>query len=58
MLGGILDIILGIILITLMKEIGIAISFAITETFITIAMFIFLQKKGIKIIDKSLKDII
>lgn len=52
MIGGILDIILGIILITLMKEIGIAISFVVTETFITIAMFIFLQKKGIKIINK------
>lgn len=51
MIGGILDIILGIILITLMKEIGIAISFVITETFITTAMFIFLQKKGIKIIN-------
>lgn len=53
MIGGILDIILGIILITLMKEIGIAISFVVTETFITIAMFIFLQKKGIKIINRT-----
>ncbi|WP_455645991.1 flippase [Methanosphaera sp.] len=52
MLGGILDIILGIILIILMREIGIAISFAITETFITVAMFIFLQRKGIKIINR------
>lgn len=51
-IGGIIDIVLGIILITLMKEIGIAISFAITETFITIAMLIFLQKNNIKIIGK------
>ncbi len=53
MIGGIIDIVLGIILITLMKEIGIAISFATTEIFITIAMFIFLQRKGIKIINKN-----
>ena len=46
-------IILQIILITLMKEIGIAISFATTEIFITIAMFIFLQRKGIKIINRN-----
>ena len=52
MLGGLLDIILGIILIYLLKEVGIAISFTITEIFITIAMFIFLQNKGIKIIGK------
>lgn len=52
LIGGILDIILGIILITLMNEIGISISFAITEIFITVAMFIFLQRKGIKIIGK------
>ena len=52
LLGGIIDIVLGIILISLYKEIGIAISFAITETFITIAMLTFLQRKGIKIIGK------
>ena len=51
-MGGIIDIVLGIILITLLKEIGIAISFAITETFITIAMLIFLQRKNIKILGK------
>ena len=52
LLGGIIDIVLGIILITLFKEIGIAISFAITETFITLAMLTFLQRKGIKILGK------
>lgn len=52
LIGGILDIILGIILILLLNEIGISISFAITEIFITVAMFIFLQQKGIKIIGK------
>lgn len=52
LMGGIIDIILGIILISLFKEIGIAISFAVTETFITIAMLTFLQRKNIKIIGK------
>ena len=52
-MGGILDIILGIILISLWNEVGIAISFAITETFITLAMLTFLQRKGIKIIGKN-----
>lgn len=52
MLGGILDIVLGIILILLIKEIGIAISFVITEIFITVAMFLFLQNKGIKIVGR------
>lgn len=51
-LGGIIDIILGIILITLMKEIGIAISFTITETIVTVAMLTFLQRKNIKILGK------
>lgn len=51
-MGGVIDIILGIILITLFKEIGIAISFAVTETFITVAMLTFLQRKNIKIIGK------
>ena len=49
-MGGILDIILGIILITLFNEVGIAISFAVTETFITVAMLLFLQSKDIKIV--------
>lgn len=53
MIGGIINIILGVILILLIKEIGIAISFTITETFITLAMFIFLQHKGIKIIGNN-----
>jgi PST family polysaccharide transporter len=52
LMGGIIDIVLGVILITVLKEIGIAISFAITETFITVAMLVFLQRKGIKILGK------
>ncbi|MCD7781680.1 MAG: flippase [Methanosphaera sp.] len=51
LLGGILDIVLGIILITFMAAEGIAISFLITEIFITASMFLFLQSKDIKIID-------
>lgn len=52
LMGGIIDIILGITLISLLQEVGIAISFVITETFITIAMLLFLQRMGIKILGK------
>lgn len=53
MLGGIFDVILGIILILLYEAVGIAISFATTEIFITIAMLIFLERKGINIIKRG-----
>lgn len=53
LIGGIINIVLAIILITLYKQIGIAISFVVTESFITIAMFLFLQTHGIKIIDRK-----
>lgn len=56
MLGGILDIVLGSILIILLNEVGISLSFVITETFITVAMFLFLQRKGIKIIGNKRED--
>lgn len=52
LIGGILDVILGIIMITLLQEVGIAISFVVTETFITVAMLLFLQHMGIKILGK------
>lgn len=56
LLGGILDVILGITLITLLQEVGIAISFVITETFITVAMLLFLQHREIKILGKLSAD--
>ena len=56
MLGGILDIVLGSMMIMLMNEVGISLSFVITETFITVAMFLFLQRKGIKIIRHKRED--
>ena len=55
LLGGILNIVLAIILITFIQQLGVAISFVVTETFITVAMFIFLQTHGIKIISKNEK---
>ncbi len=54
LMGGILDIVLGIILITLLNDVGIAISFLTTETFITVAMFLFLRHKDINVVDTSI----
>lgn len=55
LLGGILNIVLAVILIFFYQQLGVAISFVVTETFITVAMFIFLQTHGIKIISKNEK---
>ncbi|WP_303234929.1 flippase [Methanosphaera cuniculi] len=52
LIGGIINIILAIILILTYGVIGIATSFVITESFITISMLIFLQTHNIKIIQK------
>lgn len=57
LLGGIINIIMAIILITIYGVIGIAVCFVITESFITIAMLIFLQTHNIKIIPTKRKKI-
>ena len=48
--GSVLNIILSIILVPLFQEIGSAVSVLSVEMFITISMFIYLQKTGINII--------
>jgi PST family polysaccharide transporter len=48
--GSILNIILSIILVPLFKEIGSAVSVVVVESFITIVMLFFLQKRGIDLI--------
>jgi len=51
--GSILSIILSLILVPLYQDIGSAVTVTIVETFITIAMFIYLQKSGLKIIGEN-----
>jgi len=48
--GSILNILLSLIIVPLFQEVGSAISVLIVEAFITISMFIYLQKTGIDII--------
>ncbi|MCE5215150.1 MAG: flippase [Methanobacterium sp.] len=48
-MGSIINIVLALLLTPLYTDVGISISFLTTEIFITITMFIYLQKKGIKI---------
>ena len=50
-MGSILNVILALLLTPLYTDIGISISFLTTEIFITITMFMYLQKKGIKLLE-------
>ncbi|WP_342462715.1 polysaccharide biosynthesis C-terminal domain-containing protein [Geobacillus sp. FSL K6-0789] len=51
MLASILNIFLAIILVPLFKHIGTAFGVAISEFFVTLAMFMYLHSKGIKLLE-------
>ena len=48
-LAGILNIVLAMILAPLYKHVGVSIAVLITEIFVTLSMFLYLEKKGIKL---------
>lgn len=50
-IASVINIVLALILAPLFKAVGISVAVVITETFITIAMFLYLKSKGIKLVE-------
>jgi PST family polysaccharide transporter len=51
--GSIMNIILSIIVVPLWKHIGTASAILVTEVFITVSMFIYLNRHGIKLLERK-----
>ena len=51
MMGSLINLILSVILVPMFQEAGSAVSVLIVEMFVTITMFIYLHKKGIRIME-------
>lgn len=49
--AGIINIILAIILVPLYQHVGVSFSVLISELFVTVAMFIYLQNRGIRVLE-------
>jgi len=52
--AGILNIILAFVLVPFFKEVGISIAVVITEIFVTVSMFVYIEKKGIKLLKREI----
>lgn len=53
-IAGVINIILALLLAPLYKAVGISVAMVITEIFVTIAMYLFLKRKGIDLINAKL----
>lgn len=57
--AGVFNIVLALLLVPFYKQIGISVSFLITETLITVSMYLYLKHKGINLIMlKDLKEVL
>jgi len=52
--AGTVNMVLAIITVPILKHVGTSLSFLLTEMFVTISMFMFLQSKGIKILNAKI----
>ena len=50
-IASVINIVLALILAPSFKAVGISVAVVITETFVTIAMYIYLRNKGINLLD-------
>ena len=53
MTGSVLNLILSFVLVPIFYQVGSAISVVVVESFITVAMFVYLQKNGLKIVGEN-----